>query len=174
MNLLNCCFPKRKVESIEKKTLYKKSDDLEKICEQLQEIESEKIPYFSFKGQTFYAKPCNIYDGDTFSVIFFYKGDFIKYRCRMMGYDSAEMKPSLSNPNRDHEKVLALNAKYRLSELLIKHPSKLIKIECHEFEKYGRLLVNVWNQVDEKSINDIMVEEKHGKPYAGGKKETWA
>ena len=135
--------------------------------------DSNEIKYFSFEGNIFYAKHCNIYDGDTFSVIFDYKGDLIKYKCRCMGYDTAEMKPSLNNPNRENEKELAHKAKNRLEELLNKHETKLIKIECLNFDKYGRLLVNVWNMVDEKSINQIMIEEGHGKAYSGGTKEKW-
>ena len=83
------------------------------------------------------------------------------------------MKPSLSNPNRDTEKELAHKAKNRLIELLNKHPTKLIKIECDGFDKYGRLLIKFWNFVDEESINDIMIKEGHGKPYDGGKKDKW-
>ena len=101
------------------------------------------------------------------------KGELIKYKCRCMGYDSAEMKPLLSNTNRIHEKELANKAKDRLTELLYKHSTKLIKIECLEFDKYGRLLINIWNMVDDKSINTIMIEEGHGKPYEGGTKDKW-
>ena len=133
----------------------------------------KSVQYFSLKGNVFYALPCNIYDGDTFSVIFEYKGELIKYRCRCNGYDTAEIKPSLNDPNRDHEKELALKAKDRLIELLNKHETKLIKIECLEFDKYGRLLINFWNNVDKKSINEIMISEGHGKPYNGGSKEKW-
>ncbi len=52
-----------------------------------------------------------------------------------------------------------------------KHPSGLVKIECLEFDKYGRMLLNVFNMIDTKSINEIMIEEKHGKPYFGGTKD---
>ena len=95
------------------------------------------VPYFNFKNNTFIAKPCNVYDGDTCSVIFDFKGDLIKYRCRCYGYDTPEMRPSRKNPNRDHEKKLAYSAKNRIIELLEAHPSKLIKIECLDFDKYG-------------------------------------
>ena len=130
------------------------------------------VPYFNFKNKTFIAKPCNIYDGDTFSVIFDFKGDLIKYRCRCYGYDTPEMRPSRKNPNRDHEKKLAYSAKNRIIELLEAHPSKLIKIECLDFDKYGRILIKAYNNVNEKSINEIMVDEGHGKWYDGGKKNT--
>ena len=133
--------------------------------------DDNEIPYFSFKENTFYGKPCNIYDGDTFSIIFNYKGELIKYRCRCLGYDSPEMKPPLKNENRLHEKELALKAKNRFIELISKHETKLIKIECFDFDKYGRILVNIYNLVDEKSVNDIMVEEGFGKLYNGGTKD---
>jgi endonuclease YncB( thermonuclease family) len=146
----------------------------EKIFTELSNIKNPKdIPYFSFSGKTFYAKHCNIYDGDTFSAIFIYKDELIKYRCRCMGYDTAEMKPLKSKENREEEKNLAINAKKRFEELLNKHPTNLIKIDCLEFDKYGRILVNVWNNVDSKSVNEIMIEEGHGKKYSGGTKEEW-
>ena len=151
---------------------YLKKDDkiyLKSIKDKLYENDIQE--YFSFVGKTFFAKPCNIYDGDTFSIIFLHK-DVIKYRCRCLGYDSPEMKPSLSNPNRDKEKALAVIAKNRFTELLTKHESGLVFVECFEFDKYGRILVRVYNMIDTKSINEIMVEEGHGKNYDGGKKDT--
>jgi len=154
--------------------LYARGENVEIIFGKLQKLNENDYTYFSFNQKTFYAKYCNVYDGDTFSVLFFYKDDVIKYKCRMMGYDSPEMKPSLNNENRIHEKELAILARNRLKELLDMHPTHLIKIECFQFDKYGRLLVNVWNMVNEKSINEIMIEEKHGKPYFGGKKEVWS
>ncbi len=141
--------------------------------EKLKKIEDlEKFPLFSLKGRRFVAKPTNIYDGDTLSMIFEFNGEILKYRCRCMGYDSPEMKPSKSKQDRELEIVLAKKAKQRFTELLEKHQSKLVSIECFEFDKYGRLLVNIYNQVDTKSINQMMIDEKHGKPYDGGTKDT--
>jgi endonuclease YncB( thermonuclease family) len=151
---------------------YLKKDDkiyLKSIKDKL--YENDKCEYFSFVGKTFFARPINIYDGDTFSIIFLHK-DVIKYRCRCIDYDSPEMKPSLSNPNREKEKALAVNAKNRFTELLTKHESGLVFVECFEFDKYGRILVRVYNMIDTKSINEIMIEEGHGKIYDGGKKDT--
>ena len=151
---LNCC---------------KKSDAY--ILKQV--IEPENMACFSFIGQSFVGIPANIYDGDTLSIIFIYNGTPVKYRCRALGYDSPEMKPLLSNPTREKEKALAHVAKDRFIELLVKHPEKNIFIKCHEFDKYGRLLVEIWNYVDKESINTIMITEGHGKPYTGGAKEKW-
>jgi len=175
MSFLCCNLKSIAVINPIKNPVYEEDNSkLEDAYNKLKVISDPKsVHYFSLKGNVFYALPCNIYDGDTFSVIFEYKGELIKYRCRCNGYDCAEMKPSLNDPNRDHEKELAIKAKDRLIELLNKHETKLIKIECLEFDKYGRLLINFWNNIDKKSINEIMISEGHGKPYNGGTKEKW-
>ena len=142
----------------------------EKIFTELNNIKNPKdIPYFSFTGKSFYAKHCNIYDGDTFSAIFKYKDELIKYKCRCMGYDTAEMKPLKSKENREEEKNLAINAKKRFEELLNKHPTNLIKIDCLEFDKYGRLLVNLYSD-SEQSVNEMLCKENYAKCYDGGTK----
>ena len=134
--------------------------------------DTKTVPYFNFNGKKFVAKPCDIYDGDTFGVVFYYNNELIKYKCRCYGYDTPEIKPSLSNPNRDKEKELAIKAKNRFIELINKSENKLITIECLKFDKYGRILVNVYNNVDTESVNDIMIREGHGKLYLGGTKDT--
>jgi endonuclease YncB( thermonuclease family) len=178
---LFCCFTKKQLNNQINnqnplKPNIKFNDTLLEIktkLDQIKEEDKEKIKCFSFKDQIFYGYPTNIYDGDTFSLLFVYKNEVIKYRCRCTGYDSPEMKPSLSNPNRDNEKELAHKAKDRLIELLTKHETKMIKVKCGDFDKYGRLLIEMWNMVDEDSINEIMIKEGHGKIYNGGTKEKW-
>lgn len=134
----------------------------------LENIDENEIEYFTFKNKKFVAKPCHIYDGDTFSVLFYYNNQLIKHRCRCLGYDSPELHPSMKHPNRLREKELAMEAKKRFTELLTKN--KLITIDCQDFDKYGRILVYAYNNVDEMSINHIMVAEGHGRIYNGGKK----
>lgn len=129
---------------------------------------AETVPYFTFKGKQFVATPCHIYDGDTFSALFHYRGEWIKYRCRCLGYDSPEMKPRMDAPRRDEEKESAQKAKERLTELLHKHAT--VRIDCGDFDKYGRILVTVWNQVDTLSVNEQMLREGHGKVYDGGRR----
>lgn len=169
MNKYCQCFSKNnlstnKISSLDKALLLK---DLALI------VNKEAMPCFSFKGKILYGMPTNIYDGDTFSLIFVYNGETVKYRCRSLGYDSPEMKPSLQNLNRNKEKEMAKISKVRFEELLLKNPNGIVKVLCHSFDKYGRILVEIWNDVDEKSINDIMVEEEYGIKYDGGKKVNW-
>lgn len=140
---------------------------------ELLKVDEKCINYFSLKGNTLIAKICSVYDGDTCSVIFEYRNEFIKYKCRMMGYDCPEMKPLLSNPNRLIEISLAKAAKSRFIELVDKSPSGLVRMECFEFDKYGRLLADIYNNVDIESVNSIMIREGHGRPYMGKHKDSW-
>lgn len=146
---------------------------MERAVNLLEKVSEKDIPYFTFNSKFFYAKPCHIYDGDTFSIMFEYGNEIIKYKCRCVGYDTAEMKPRLNVENREQIIQKAHAAKNRLTELLQKHPSGLVKVQCLNFDKYGRILVTIWNMIDNKSINEIMMEEGHGKAYSGGTKEEW-
>ncbi len=136
-------------------------------------LDEKEVKYFSFAGKRFKVKPCNVYDGDTFSILFIYKDEIIKYRCRCLGYDTPEMKPSLKNPNREKEKEMAKKARDRFIELLNRGQNGLVEVDCGGFDKYGRILVTVYNGVDQKSLNELMVEEGHGIPYNGGTKESF-
>jgi endonuclease YncB( thermonuclease family) len=135
---------------------------------ELQNINEDNIQYFTFKNKEFIAKPVNIYDGDTFTAIFKFKDEYIKYKCRSLGYDSPEIKPLLSKPNRELEIENAKKAKERFTELLTKN--KLVTIKCDDFDKYGRILVTIYNNIDNDSINNIMIKEGHGYIYNGGTK----
>lgn len=146
------------------------TDPVKKAKKDLKPILPANVEYFSFKGKTFYAKFCNVYDGDTFTAVFKYNSEIIKYRCRCFGYDSPEMRQPANATNRNKKKELARNARDRLVDLLGKHESQLIRIECLDFDKYGRILVIVHNMVDEDSINTTMVKEGYGKEYYGGTK----
>ena len=95
----------------------------------------------------------------------------------MYGYDSPEMKPSLSLENREEIKKNAIRAKNRLTELL--GSKEYFKVYCHEFDKYGRLLVSVISDDSvsdisydfEKTVNAQMIKEGHGYAYYGGTKQ---
>ena len=48
---------------------------------------------------------------------------------------------------------------------------KLMKIKCKNFDKYGRLLVSIYS-LDNKYINQILIEEGFAIEYSGGKKKN--
>ena len=105
-----------------------------------------------------YIRVVDVYDGDTFTVIFVDSDKKIRRRrCRCVGYDSPEMK--------GESKDSAMLAKSRLKELLPKNP---FLCETKGFDKYGRLLVDP--KINNEYLSKIMIREKHGYEYFGGKK----
>lgn len=152
--------------SVEKKEL-----NLSNLQTDTDEENKKKVPFFSLNGQKFKARIVDVYDGDTFYACFYYKDEIIKMKCRAFGYDSPEMKPPLNHFNRDEVKAMALQAKERFMQLVnFEEPGHLVTLDCKEFDKYGRLLCEVF--VDDVNINEVMVKEGQGKPYFGGSKDT--
>jgi endonuclease YncB( thermonuclease family) len=150
--------------------------------DKLKSANKTNTPMFSFNGLVTYGKAVDFYDGDTFNIIISYYDSLYHFKARMFGYDSPEMKPSLSLENREEVKKNALVAKNRLMELL--GSKEYFKVHCHEFDKYGRLLVSVFIKDHDdgeddhdgvydfnKTVNGQMVREGHGYSYYGGTKK---
>jgi len=125
----------------------------------------------SFAGRLFLAKVVECYDGDTIRAIFSPKEIYpatIQYRLRMLGYDSSEMKPLMSAPDREVEKNMAIAARDALTAKL---GSDLVVIECGDFDKNGRILTTVYLR-DGENVNQWMVANGYGWPYDGKNKTT--
>ena len=131
----------------------------------LNNINSDDISIFSLNGYSTQSKVVDVYDGDTCTIVFKWEGKYRKFKCRCYGYDSPEMKPRLNIENRDEIKENAVKAKERLIELT----ADIVRVECMDFDKYGRLLVKLYKN-NNSLINDIMINEGHGYVYHGGTK----
>lgn len=141
----------------------------EKI-EELENLDTNNIPKFSFDSEIHLGKVISCYDGDTCHCTFKYNDEYKIFIIRMYGYDSPEMKPSkdIEENKRNTMKNNALQSKHRLEELIL---NKCVYIFCQDFDKYGRILATIkLNIDDEKTVNDIMIEEGLGYPYYGGTK----
>ena len=154
------------------------------ILDKLKSAEEDKYKIFSLKGITTYAKILSNYDGDTADCLLVHNDTFMRFKVRFYGYDSPEMKPSLSLVERDEIKKKAIEAKKRLwnlttglDDITEKYHKKLIKIVCDDFDKYGRLLITAFDTDLDKelefdnSINKKMIDEGHGYAYYGGTKK---
>ena len=138
----------------------------------LQAARCDQYTLYTLKGLRTIGKICeNNNDGDTCHMLIVVDGNIQKHVVRMMGYDSPEMKPSLSDPKRDEKKRAAVAAKERLFALC---SGKVLYIMCHGADKYGRQLVTAYTSVDYTglTINQQMINEGHGYAYHGGKKQT--
>ncbi len=171
----------------------KASNDLmEDLKNKLISMNTNDIDIFSLNNINTIGKVVEIYDGDTCKIIVVFNNGLYKFNCRLNGLDTPEMKPSLNKPNRDQEITNAHKCRNRLVQLstdcecpinnilkkqdcqtLIDTNKKIIKIQCHEFDKYGRLLVTLYDNDNNKSINQILIDESYAKSYDGGTKEQF-
>ena len=127
----------------------------------------KECQFFGFCGNTYTAKIVDVYDGDTVTALFdpFPNSPFSKYykfKIRMNRYNSAEIKPPKNIENREQIIDLAHNSRNKLREMIL---NKEIKLVCHEFDKYGRILCDIYN--DDVHINQYMIDNGFGKPYDG-------
>ncbi len=121
---------------------------------------NKNIPKFSFDGIKTYAYVYSVFDADTITIIFEYRNEMIKYSCRLLGIDSPEIR------TKDiEEKEKAIEARDFLRKLIL---NKVIKVELFKFEKYGRILANVYSK--NKNINQLLIKKNYAVPYFGGTK----
>jgi endonuclease YncB( thermonuclease family) len=112
-----------------------------------------------------YAKPEEVYDGDTFRVELDL-GFKLKYTTsvRLFGVNTAEMK--------DKSDIAKL-AKAKLQDFIRKNNGKLI-IRSYGLDKYGRFLGEVWGDETQPTINKQLITEGLALEYFGvGKKEAF-
>lgn len=148
---------------------------------------NNNTPYFSLIGKEMHCRVLDIYDGDTLTVVLNIFEQYFKFTIRLCGIDTCELK-SCSEQN----KHLAIKARNRLFELITgsnyeSHDFKskndvkryfdssvsIIWIQCQEFDKYGRLLANLFKtQGDELSFSDTLIRENLAYAYLGDKKLT--
>ena len=165
---------------------------MEETITKLKTTTNKDIPEYSLNKVKTVGKVVDVYDGDTCKIVLVVNGELQKYNCRLMGLDTPEMKPSLKKENREKEIEHSHKCRNRLLQLvtscdvpdvsviihkkvvakmLDEYNTKVITIECCEFDKYGRLLVNLF--VDEKNVNQTLIEENYAKAYDGGKKNVF-
>ena len=108
---------------------------------------------------TYKAKLLRVVDGDTVDAMIDLGFDvWRKVRIRFYGLDAWESR------TRDlEEKKKGLEAKARVADLLTEGEFIL---KSHGVGKYGRCLGELF--IDEKNINNILINEGHAKKYYGG------
>ena len=162
------------------------SEDIEKIIN----INNDDINIFSLEGQEKIGKVVDIYDADTCKIIFILDNKIVKFNCRLNDINGPELKQPKKNPNRIIDKKKAIIARNRLIQLctnldidieakfsrekkkeLMESNKKLIKMKCKTFDKYGRLLVDLYTLEENEYINHKLIEEGYAVQYSGGKKK---
>ena len=148
-------------------------------------------PYFSLQDVNTYGRLVDIYDGDTVKVILPVMDRYFKFDVRLNGIDTCEIKShNIENKNK------ALKARNRICEMIeelwgnyvnskletqkeikdyLKTITCIVFVKCYRFDKYGRLLADVYidyNSINCKSISEILLSEGLAYEYDGGTKLT--
>ena len=117
----------------------------------------------SFNNQSIQSKVVSVYDGDTIKCVFPINEKMYKWNCRINGIDTPEIRTRSAL-----EKEAGYKARDFLREKIL---NKIVTLHCHDFDKYGRLLVNV--EIDNEDISELMVKLEHAFKYDGGTKRDW-
>jgi len=140
--------------------------------------------FFSLNGVNTYARLVDVYDGDTITCIIPIFNNYYKFHIRLDNLDTCEMKSK-----NDELKYQAFLARKKVLDILCEnnnldlHCCKkdiqtyftdnniIVYLECLNFDKYGRLLANVYKKDDKnKSLSSILIDCHLGFPYSGGTK----
>lgn len=123
-----------------------------------------KVELFSLEGQEHLAKVVDVYDGDTIKCVFPIHNKLYRWNCRLSGVDTPELRTRCSIEKKHGYKVRDC--------LRDKILNKMVYVECNEFDKYGRLLVNIL--YDDCIINDWLIQNDYAFQYDGGTKQSWS
>lgn len=156
-----------------------------------------EVKQFSLSGKKFIGKCVDVYDGDTVKVVFSVDGmdEVYKWNCRINRIDTPEIRTKNIK-----EKEFAKIVRDKLREKIL---NKLVIVDCLDFDKYGRLLVEIYHseslqrvtdnlngkellnsfgkaikeninqELNYENISDFLIKNEYAKPYDGGKKTKW-
>jgi micrococcal nuclease len=133
----------------------------------------KNTPLFSLNGQRFTCKVVYVYDGDTIHVVFPFNGQYNKWKCRIIGVDTPELRT-----HNEEEKKFGYTVKHALSNHI---ENKIVVIQCFDFDKYGRLLVDIdilpsmviEGHSDITTVSEWLIHNKYANRYDGGTKKRW-
>jgi endonuclease YncB( thermonuclease family) len=146
-----------------------------------------KTPNWSLQGRTFWARLVDMYDADTMTLILPLQTGFYKFSGRVYGIDTSEMKSKLVenkvNANKARNRMLQLCSVPEVSlekiytrkevQAMLSQDVFLVWVKCGDWDKYGRLLVQVYkNDIEPKELGTILIEENLAYPYFGETKLT--
>ena len=143
------------------------------------------LPFFTMEGEHLVGKCVDVYDGDTVKIVMPIVLDgkltnkLFRWNCRINRVDTPEIRTK-NKKEKDYAKVVR-NA---LREKVL---NKLVFVKCLDFDKYGRLLTELYinddynyenidcNNCNDKLLNisNWLVNNKYAKEYFGGSKSKW-
>jgi endonuclease YncB( thermonuclease family) len=154
------------------------------------ETATKDVPEFTLCGQILTGKIVEMYDADTCKIVLPLFSGLYKFTCRLNGIDTPEIKPRKDKPNRENEIVWAKKARNEFLRLVcpdskcclsleskkediikeLELSRALVSVKCLEFDKYGRLLVEITPAGGQETISSSLVKANMAVAYDGGTK----
>lgn len=128
----------------------------------------DDVPWFTLDGLFLRCKVVAVYDGDTVTIVFPFKGKAWREKCRLVGIDT----PEIQTKNQD-EKAAALRARDWLRGEIL---GRKLWVRCGRWDKFGRLLGTLYRDGNgaspplRPSINDELIAHGFAVAYDGGTK----
>jgi len=131
-----------------------------KLQNQLSKLEADQVPVFSFNGLETWCLCTDVYDGDTITVLFKRKKEYIKEKIRLAKINTPEIRTK-----DEEEKAKGIEARDYV-KFQIEH--KYIWVKFGKREKYGRSLGTIFlEKSDTDSLNDLLVVNGYAEKYMG-------
>jgi micrococcal nuclease len=127
----------------------------------------KKVKIFSYEGRKCEGKVVSVYDGDTVKIVFPLTDKeperLYKWNCRLINIDTPEIRTRNLK-----EKAYGKKVRDYLRKKIL---NKIVTVSCKDFDKYGRLLVEIF--YEDENINNWLIDNGYAKVYDGGTKHKW-
>lgn len=124
---------------------------------------NDSFKELSLENEEKLGKVVSVYDGDTVKIVFPLHDRLYKWNCRLGRVDTPELRT-----RNELEKKFGYEVRDKLREKIL---NKLVNVKCGDFDKYGRLLTEIY--FDNESVNQWLIDNEYAFEYDGGTKKSW-
>lgn len=124
---------------------------------------NDSFKELSLENQEKLGKVVSVYDGDTIKIVFPLHDKLYKWNCRLGRVDTPELRTK-----NELEKKFGYEVRDKLREKIL---NKLVNVKCGDFDKYGRLLTEIY--IEDESVNQWLIDNEYAFEYDGGTKKDW-
>lgn len=128
------------------------------------------VKIFSLEGIEGWAKVVDLFNADSIRLVFHYNGEVVKMNCRLANVKGPDLRPRLHIKGREEQVMKAITARNILAQLcsnqhvletfqynrhqirqLMAESMKTVWFQARRFDKYGRLLVVLYDDASKES-----------------------
>lgn len=165
---------------------------IETTIKKLESFNYDNTEEFSLNGLSTFCRIVDVIDGDTLCVIFNLNDKFYRFIIRLDGIDTCEIKSKDINIHQkgidaknyiismlcssNNIKNYELNFNKKETKEFFNNNFIIAYIYCKEFDKFGRILANVYlcnneynsiNLLKQNSLSSLLLNNKLAYPYFG-------